>query len=191
MNAWVYTAFVLFLLGHLWLFFRDRRMVPAKIASSIALVGLIALLSASFATWLGWSAGKPTPGVKYAMVAVDIREPRPDRVGHIYVWLSTDRAQRSLNPFVHFGEPGSPRTFEIAFTPQSEKAMQRAGQAMRQGQSVSAMFGDDDGMEGDDVVAGGVPGHGRGDLQHLNARDGAAPKLFIDEPDGSTIAIKK
>jgi hypothetical protein len=190
MNAWVYTAFVLFLLGHLWLFFRDRRMVQAKIASSIALVGLIALLSASFATWLGWSAGKPTPGVKYAMVAVDIREPRPDRAGHIYVWLSTDTAQTSLNPFVHFGEPGSPRAFEITFTPQSEKAMQRAAQAMRQGQSVSAMFGDDDGTEGDDVDAGGIPGHGQGNPQHLNGRDSAAPKLFVDEPDGSAAAKK-
>ncbi|SDR58918.1 hypothetical protein SAMN05444161_6940 [Rhizobiales bacterium GAS191] len=187
MNAWVYTAFVLFLLGHLWLFFRDRRMAAAKIASSLTLVGLIALLSASFATWLGWPAGRPMPGVKYAMIAVHIREPQPGRAGHIYAWLSTDTAQSSLNPFVHFEEPGSPRVFEILFTPESEKAMQRAAQALRQGRSVSAMFGDDSGTEGDDGDAGGIPGHGRGDPQHLNGRDGAAPKLFVDEPDGSAI----
>jgi hypothetical protein len=190
MNSWVYIAFVLFLLGHFWLFFRDRRMLPAKIASSIALLGLITLLSASFASWLGWPASKPTPGVKYAVLAVDIREPRPDKAGHIYVWLSTDTAQSSLNPFGRPGEPGSPRAFEIAFTPPSEKAMQRAAQAVRQGQSVSAIFGDDDGPEGDNGGVGAIAGGGNGARQALNGQDSSAPKLFVDEPDGAAIAKK-
>jgi hypothetical protein len=190
MNAWVYTAFVMFLLGHLWLFFRDRRMVLAKIASSIVFVGLIALLSSSFVTWLGWPAGKPTPGVKYTVIAVSIREPRPDRAGEIYVWLSTDTAQSALNPFVHSGQPGSPRAFEIPFTPETEKAMQRAAQALRKGQSVFAMFGEDAGAEGAGD-AHGLPGQERGGGLRPDGRAGsAAPKLFIDEPGGSAIAKK-
>jgi hypothetical protein len=190
MNTWVYIAFVLFLLAHFWLFFRDRRMLLAKIGSSIVLMGLVALLSASFASWLGWPASKPTPGVKYAVLAVHIREPEPGKAGHIYVWLSTDTAQSSLNPFGRLGEPGSPRAFEIAFTPPSEKAMQRAAQAVRQGQSVSAIFGDDDLPEGDNGDAGTNAGRGNGAPQHLNGRDSSAPKLFVDEPDGSAIAKK-
>jgi hypothetical protein len=187
MNAWVYTAFVLFLLGHSWLFFRDRRAVPAKIASSIVLIGLIALLSSSFATWLGWPAGKPTPGVKYAVIAVSIREPQPDRAGEIYVWLSTEAAQSSIDPFVYSGHPGSPRAFEVPFTPESEKAMQRAAQALRQGQSVFAMFGEDDGTDGAGE-ANDPAGQGRGDGLRLAGREGPAPKLFIDEPGGARIA---
>jgi hypothetical protein len=191
MNTWVYICFVVILLGQFWLFFRDRRMLFAKVGSSIVLLGLITLLSASFASWLGWPAGKPTPGVKYAVLAVDIREPQPNRAGHIYVWLSTNVAQNSLNPFERLGEPGSPRAFEIAFTAPSEKAMQRAAQAVRQGQSVSAIFGeDDDSPEGDNGGAGGDPGRGPGNSQHLSGRDGSAPKLFVDEPDSLPLAKK-
>jgi hypothetical protein len=126
--------------------------------------------------------------VKYTVLAVDIREPRPDRAGRIYVWLTTDTAESSVNPFGRVGEPGSPRAFEIAFTPPREKAMQRAAQAVRQGQSVSAIFGDDDGPEADMGAAGGLPDHGAGTAQRLNGRDGSAPKLFVDEPDNSSVA---
>jgi len=192
MNSWVYVSFVLFLLGQFWLFFRDRHMMAAKIGASIVLLALIALLSASFTSWLGWPASKPTPGVKYTVLAVDIREPRPDRAGRIYVWLTTDTAESSVNPFGRVGEPGSPRAFEIAFTPPREKAMQRAAQAVRQGQSVSAIFDDDDGsdddMGGDTGGAGGLPDHGAGTAQRLNGRDGSAPKLFVDERARSSTA---
>ena len=194
MNAWVYIAFVVFLLGHLWLFFRDRRMVLAKIASSVVFIGLIATLSSSFATWLGWPAAKPTPGVKYTVIAVSIREPRPDRAGEIYVWLSTDTVESALNPFVHAAKAGSPRAFEIPFTPENEKEMQRAAQALRDGQGVSAMFGEDAGAEGADAEgagdAHGLPGQGRGNGPRQSGRASPAPKLFIDEPGGPTIAKK-
>src|SRR5262249_8366530 len=156
-NAWVYTAFVLFLLGHLWLFFRDRRMAALKIASSAALIGLIALLSASFGTWLGWPAGKPRAGVKYAVLAVSIRQPQPARAGEIYVWLARDEPPGSPTPFVYAGPPGAPRAYEVRFTPESEKAMQRAAQALRQGQRVTATFADDEGPESDSD-ADGTPG---------------------------------
>jgi hypothetical protein len=186
MNAWVFTSFVLFLLGHFWLFFRDRRMVLAKIVSSIALIGLIALLSQSYAGWLGWPADRPDGGVKYRLIAVDIRQPRPDSSGHIYVWLMTDAARNSLNPFVHTAEPNLPRAFEIPFTQESEKAMQRAAQAMRLGQDVSAVFGEEDGTEGDDTSeAESASGNRRGDSQRLTGDRGGSPRLLIDEPRSS------
>jgi hypothetical protein len=186
MNAWVFTSFVLFLLGHFWLFFRDRRMVLAKIVSSIALISLIGLLSQSYAGWLGWPADRPDRGVKYRLVAVDIRQPRPDSSGHIYVWLMTDAARNSLNPFVHAAAPNLPRAFEIPFTQESEKAMQRAAQAMRRGQDVSTVFGEEDGLAGDDISeAESASGNRRGGSQHVTGDRGSSPRLLIDEPRSS------
>jgi hypothetical protein len=189
MNAWVFISFVLFLLGHFWLFFRDRRMVLAKILSSIALISLIGLLSQSYAGWLGWPADRPDGGVKYRLIAVDIRQPRPDSSGHIYVWLMTDAARNSLNPFVYAAEPNLPRAFEIPFTQESEKAMQQAAQAMRAGKDVSAVFGEEDGTEGDDIgEAESASGNRRGDSQRATRDRGGSPRLLIDEPRSSATA---
>jgi hypothetical protein len=120
------------------------------------------------------------------VIAVSIREPQPDRAGEIYVWLSTEDPQGSLNPFVYSRQPGSPRAFEVPFTPESEKAMQRAAQAVREGRRVMAMFGEEAGTEsaGD---ADGPPGQGRGDGLRLHGRASPAPKLFIDEPGGAGV----
>jgi len=184
MNGWVFIAFTAYLISHLWLFFRDRRMAMVKIASSVTLLSLIALLSSSFATWLGWPAREPERGGKYSVLAVDIKEPTRDRSGHIYAWLSaTDGAwTRSFNPFVYAASFEAPRAVEIPFRPAAEKTMQRARQALREGHSVSLTFGTDDPQaEGEDATGGGTPGPG-GDLQRLTGREGVAPRLIIDEP---------
>lgn len=187
MNSWLYAIFTAFAIVHLFLFFRDRSMAAAKIASSLALLGLIALLATSFSTWLGWPAGAPERGVKYSVLAVDICQPSPDRPGHIYVWLSGPSAEATFNPFQHLGAPGEPRAYEVPFTPPAEKAMQKAGKALREGHSVSATFGDDTDADGPDGEPGqpGDPSGQRGDPQNLNGRDTSAPKLIIDEPDTS------
>jgi hypothetical protein len=190
MNGWVFIAFTAFLIGHLWLFFRDRRMAMVKIASSVALLALIALLSSSFATWLGWPARAPERGGKYSVLAVDIKEPTQDSSGHIYAWLSaTDGAwTRSFNPFVYAASFEAPRAVEIPFRPAAEKTMQRARQALREGHSVSLIFGTDDPQaEGEDATGGGAPGRG-GDPQRLTGREGEAPQLTIDEPTGPMTA---
>jgi hypothetical protein len=184
MNGWVFTAFTAFLIGHLWLFFRDGRMAMMKIASSVALLSLIALLSSSFATWLGWPARAPQSGGKYSVLAIDIKEPTQDRSGHIYAWLSaTDGAwKQPFNPFVYAASFEAPRAVEIPFRPATEKVMQRARQALREGHSVSLTFGTDDPQsEGEDATGGGVTGRG-GDPQRLTGREGVAPRLIIDEP---------
>jgi hypothetical protein len=190
MNGWVFIAFTAFLIGHLWLFFRDRRMAMLKIASSITLLALIALLSSSFATWLGWPAGAPDRGGKYSVVAVYIKEPTQDGSGHIYAWLSArDGARKQpFNPFVHPASFEAPRAVEIPFRPATEKAMQRARQALQQGHSVSITFeADDPQADAEDATGGGAPGRG-GDPQRLTGREGAAPRLSIDEPGGPAIA---
>ena len=189
MNGWVFIVFTAFLIGHLWLFFRDRHMAMVKIASSVALLALIALLSSSFSTWLGWPAGAPDRGGKYFVLAVDIKEPTQDKGGHIYAWLSaTDGAwTQSFNPFVYAASFEAPRAVEIPFRPATEKTMQRARQALREGHTVSVSFeGDDAQTDGEDAAGGGALGRG-GDPQRLAGREGAAPKLSIDEPKGPAI----
>jgi hypothetical protein len=190
MNGWVFIAFTAFLIGHLWLFFRDRRMAMVKIASSVALLALITLLSSSFATWLGWPAGAPERGGKYSVLAVDIKEPTGESGGHIYAWLSeTDGIRKpSFNPFVYAASFETPRAVEIPFRPTTEKTMQRARQALREGHSVSLTFDPDDPQaDGEDAIGGGAPGRG-GDTQRLTGREAAALRLSIDEPGGPAIA---
>jgi hypothetical protein len=190
MNGWVFIAFTAYLISHLWLFFRDRRMAMVKIASSVALLALIALLSSSFTSWLGWPAGAPKRGGRYSVLAVDIKEPTQDSSGHIYAWLSaTDRARKlSLNPFVYPASLGEPRAVEIPFRPATEKAMQRARQALQEGHTVSVTFeADNTQADGEDATSGVALGRG-GDPQHLNGREGVAPRLSIDEPNGPAAA---
>jgi hypothetical protein len=190
MNGWVFIAFTAFLIGHLWLFFRDRRMAMVKIASSVALLALIALLSSSFATWLGWPARAPDRGGKYSVLAVDIKEPTQDRSGHIYAWLSaTDGAwTQSFNPFVYPASFEAPRAVEIPFRPATEKTMQRARQALREGHTVTVTFeAVDPQADGEDATGGGAPSRSD-DPQRPTGREGAAPRLTIDEPGGPAIA---
>jgi hypothetical protein len=189
MNGWVFIAFTAFLIGHLWLFFRDRRMAMVKIASSVALLALIALLSSSFATWLGWPAGVPDHGGKYLVLAVDIKGPTQDRGGHIYAWLSARDGVRKqpFNPFDYPASFEAPRAVEIPFRPATEKAMQRARQALREGHTVTVTFeADDPQADGENAAGGGAPGRG-GETQRATGREGAAPRLSIDEPGGPAI----
>ena len=183
MNGWVFIAFTAFLIGHLWLFFRDGRMAMVKIASSIVLLGLIALLSSSYATWLGWPARAPEGGGKYSVLAVDIKEPTRDSGGHIYAWLSTRDGVRpqSFNPFVYATSFEAPRAVEIPFRPTTEKMMQRARQALREGHTVSLTFETGDAQADAQDTGDGAPGRG-GDAQRPSGREGAAPHLSIDEP---------
>lgn len=190
MNSHIYVAFTLFALAHLWLFFRDRRLVAAKIASSLALVALAALLAASFPSWLGWPAATPEPRMTYRVLAVDIREPAPDAPGRILAWLETANPAASANPFAHAPEPATPRAFALPFTPETEKAMQQAGKALREGHVVSAIFGEDgapaadSGEAGRAAAAGGaMTGRGGQDGLPLGGKIGSAPRLFIDEPE--------
>jgi hypothetical protein len=186
MNAWVFIAFTAFLIGHLWLFFRDGRMVVVKIASSVVFLAFIALLSSSFATWLGWPARVPERGGKYSVLAVDIREPTRDGGGHIYAWLSAPEGAREqpFNPFVYPASLEAPWAVEIPFRPTTEKTMQRARQALREGHTVSVTFESDDAQtDGEDAAGSGALGRG-GDPQRLAGREGAAPQLTIDEPAG-------
>jgi hypothetical protein len=120
------------------------------------------------------------------VLAVDIREPTRDGGGHIYVWLSVPDGAReqSFNPFVYPASLEAPRAVEIAFRPATEKTMQRARQALREGHSVLVSFeGDDAQTDGEDAASGGALGRG-GDPQRLAGREGAAPRLTIDEPAG-------
>jgi hypothetical protein len=190
MNTHVYIPFTLFALVHLWLFFRDRRLVAAKIASSIALVGFAALLAGSFPSWLGWPAAAPEAGVTYRVLAVDIREPSPDVPGRILAWLEAARPAVPANPFAHAPEASTPRAFALPFTPETEKAMQKAGKALREGHSVSAIFGEDGapaaeaGEAGRAVAAGGAMPRGASRDGHpLGGNIGTAPRLLIDEPE--------
>lgn len=188
MNTSIYVVFTIFAIAHLWLFFRDRRMAAMKIASSLALVALAVLLAASFPSWLGWPAGAPEPGVRYRVLAVDIREPAPDAPGRILAWLEAATPTASPNPFAHAPEPATPRAFELLFTAETEKAMQLAGKALREGHSVSATFGDDGAPQPGAAEPGRVgatdgarPGSGVGGPP--DGRIGSAPRLFIDEPE--------
>jgi hypothetical protein len=183
MNGWVFIAFTAFLIGHLWLFFRDRRMAMVKIASSLVLLALIGLLSSSYTTWLGWPAAAPERGTKYSLLAVDIKEPTQDNSGHIYAWLSARDGTRqpSFNPFVYSASLEAPRAVEIPFRPITEKTMQRARQALREGHTVSLTFEAGDAQTDAQDTGAGTPGRG-GDGQRLSGREGAAPRLSIDEP---------
>ena len=190
MNGWVFTAFTAFLIGHLWLFFRDRRMAMLKIASSLTLLTLIALLSSSFVTWLGWPAQAFERGGKYWILAVHIKEPTQDSSGHIYAWLSAADGVRKqpFNPFVYPALFEAPRAVEIPFRPATEKTMQRARQALGEGHTVLVTFeADNTQADGEDATSGVALGRG-GDPQHLNGREGVAPRISIDDPSGHTTA---
>jgi hypothetical protein len=190
MNTQIYVAFTLFALAHLWLFFRDRRLVAAKIASSLVLVALAALLAASFPSWLGWPAATPEPRVTYRVLAVDIREPAPDAPGRILAWLETANPAASANPFAYAPELATPRAFALPFTPETEKAMQQAGKALREGHVVSAIFGEDGGPTteaaevGRAAASGGTMPRGAGQNGLLpDGKLGTAPRLLIDQPE--------
>jgi hypothetical protein len=67
--------------------------------------------------------------------------------------------------------------------------MQRAAEAVRQGQGVSAIFGNGDALQ-DDRGVDDNPDNGHGDPRRLNGSDSFAPELFIDEPASAAIAKK-